>query len=186
MSSRILSTWDPNALGDGLSLELGNLVVATAQNALSNSRKVIGTLFKATGTGYTENEFWSVPQVSLGTNVAIGLAQPDSTLTTAVGADAKSWGFYPATGLVLNNGATVATLDIIPERTVISIYLSLVTTPTMVIAVAGSWRASIVLPSSKSWAMAATLAGGNAGETSLFTNFGQRGFNYRNIQGPPV
>ena len=185
MSSRVFGTWDENALGDGLVLDLGGLVVKTGQNALSNSRKVIGTLFKATGTGYFESEFWSIPQVSLGTNVAIGLAQPDSPLNQAVGADSKSVAFYPATGLVLSNGATVATLDIVPERTVISMYMSLLT-PTLLIAINGTLRGSISLASGKSWAPACTVAGGNAGETFNFTNFGQRGFNYRVLQGPPI
>jgi hypothetical protein len=192
MPSRTYCTWDPNAIGDGLLLDDGNLVVTTGANALSNARKVMGTLFKGVGRFNSEHEFWSVPRVNLGTNAVIGIAEPDSPLDQAVGADAKSYGLVLGTGEVKNNGNVITTLDVINEptdsvlRAVISLYVVLDSGPWMVIAVDGSWRYQLSLPSGKFWAFAATLAGGNAGETSLFSNFGQRGFNYPIIQGPAV
>jgi hypothetical protein len=186
MPAQTFGTWDQNALGAGLVLQMGGLVIVTGDSNLTNARKALGTLPKGSGTGYFENEFYSVPQVNLGTNCAVGVAQPTSALNAAPGQDALSWAFYPGTGDVKNNGAVLMNIGIVPERTVISVYLSLITTPQLILAVSGSWKASIALPAGKVWLPTAMLAGGNAGETGLYTNMGQRGFNYTRIEGPPV
>lgn len=190
MSSESFATWNPRALGDGMELEEGNLVVTTGRPSLSNARKSLATMPKSLGQAVSEHEIWSIPQVNLGTRAAIGLAQPDSPLNQAVGADAKSWGFYLGTGLIVNNGSTVATLDIINEptsspsalRAVVSILFQVVAgTPQFILAINGSWRYGFALPSGKSYVLASTLSGGEAGELSLFSNFGQRGLNYPRI-----
>ena len=87
MTARVYSTWNPNALGDGLVLDQGNLVVTTGQDSLSNARKVLATLPKSSASGFYETVFWSTPQVSLSTNVATGVALTDSPLNEAVGHD---------------------------------------------------------------------------------------------------
>jgi hypothetical protein len=188
MTARTYSTWNPNALGTGLLLDQGNLVVTTGANALSNSRKVLGTLPKGGSSGYFETQFWSTPQVSLGTNVAVGVAQQTSSLASAVGADAASCGYYPATGAVIYNGSTLTTLDAIPERRVIGIFLRFAAGHAyMVITVSGSWVYGADLGTGGAlWVPALTLAGGNATETSAYSNFGQRGFDYPFIVYPPA
>src|SRR6185295_9973599 len=107
MTARVYSTWNPNALGDGLALAQGNLVITTIANALPNDRKVLATLPKGSSPGFYETVFWSVPRVSLADNVATGVAHPDSPLDHAVGADSKSCGYYPATGDLVYNGSAV-------------------------------------------------------------------------------
>lgn len=187
MGTPFFASWNPNACDDQLVLLESNTIVTTNANGLTNARKVLGTLPIGAGLVSSEHEFWSVPEVNLGTNVAIGIAQPSSALNTAPGADSLSVGFYPATGDLKTNGSVITNLGIIPERTVISIIVSLLTTPTLVIGIAGTWAYSYVLPSSKLWVLAAMLAGGNAGETSLYSKFGgARGFEYTTLITPPV
>lgn len=186
MTSRVLSTWNPNALGDGLVLDQGNLVVTTGADALDNSRKVLGTLPKASSVAFFESVFWSTPQVDLGSNIAIGVAKTTSALDVQPGGDADSWGYYPATGDIINNSAGVGSINPIDERTIIGIYLNYFSSALyMNIIIEGSWVASFELDSGF-YVPCAMLAGGNAGETSLFSNFGQRGFNYPRIVAPPA
>lgn len=193
MTSRVFSTWNPNALGDGLVLAQGNIVVTTAADSLSNARKVLGTLPKGSAPGFYETVFWSTPQVSLGTNVATGVAMPDSPLDQAVGADSKSCGYYPATGDIIMGGVTLTTTssahDPIPERTDIGVYLIFFGGHAYVnFIVAGTWIFEVDLGTSGVWVPAQTLAGGIAGETSSYTRFGGGGvaFNYPRIVAPPT
>ena len=188
MTARTYSTWNPNALGTGLLLDQGNLVVTTGADSLSNSRKVLATLPKATSSGYSETEFWSTPQVSLSTNAAVGVAKVGSSLSAALGVDANSCGYYPATGEVKKNNVVLTTLAAIPERRTIGIYFAESGGDVhMIITVQGSWVYGADLGAvGDLWVPALTLAGGNATETSAFTNFGQRGFNYPVIIYPPL
>lgn len=193
MTSRVYSTWNPNALGEGLLLSQGNRVITTGADNLSNSRKVLGTLPKRTARGFYETVFWSTPQVSLGDNIATGVAQPDSPLDQALGADSKSCGYYPATGVILLNGTPITTstsaLEPIPERTDIGVYFHPVGNHMYIsFVVAGSWVYEVDLGTSGLWVPAQTLAGGIAGETSSYTRFGGGGeaFNYPRIVAPPT
>lgn len=194
MTARVFSTWNPNALGHGLALEQGNLVITTLENSLSNARKVLGTLPKGASPGFYETVFWSVPRVSLGDNVATGVALPDSPLDQAVGADAKSCGYYPATGEIIYGGVvlttTAAAVDPIPERTDIGVYLIFQTNHAYVnFIVNGTWVYEVDLGTGGGvWVPAQTLAGGNAGETSSYTRFGGGGvaFNHPRIIAPPT
>jgi hypothetical protein len=144
----------------------------------------MGTLLKGVGSFSSEHEFWSIPRVNLDENAVIGIAQPDSPLDAAVGEDANSYGFVLGTGELKNDGDVITTLDIVNEptdsvlRSVISLIVILDSSPRMILAIDGSWHYQLDLPDDKFWTFAATVAGGNAGETSLFSNFGQRGFNY--------
>jgi hypothetical protein len=189
MTARVFSTWNPNAVGEGLLLDQGGLVITTGVSALSNARKVIGTLPKGSSPGFYETVFWSVPRVSLGSNVATGVAQPDSPLDQAVGADSKSCAFYPATGDIIFAGSTLTTLDPIPERVYIGVYLIFSGGHAFVnFIVSGSWIYEVDLGTGgKLWLPAQTLAGGNATETSSKTLFGGGGiaFNYPRIVAPP-
>lgn len=192
MTARVYSTWNPNALGEGLLLEQGNLVVTTGADNLSNDRKVLGTLPKGTAPGFYETVFWSTPQVSLGDNVATGVAQPDSPLDQAVGADSKSCGYYPATGQIILNGTVLTTShtahDPIIERIDIGVYFHPFGGHMYVsFIVAGTWIYEVDLGTSGLWVPAQTLAGGIAGETSSYTRFGGGGvaFNYPRIIAPP-
>lgn len=189
MTARVYSTWNPNALGDGIALTQGNIVVTTAADSLSNARKVLATLPKGSAPGFYETVFWSTPQVSLSTNIATGVAQPDSALNEAVGHDAKSCGYYPATGEIKLNNVVLTTLDPIDERVDIGVYLIISGGHIYVsFMTAGTWRYEVDLGTSGVWVPAQTLAGGIAGETSSYTRFGGGGvaFNYPRIVAPPT
>lgn len=192
MTARVYSTWNPNACGTtqgDLLLQQGNLVVTTGRDSLSNARKVLATLPKGSAPGFYETVVWSTPQVSLSTNFATGVATPDSPLNQAVGADAKSCGYYPATGAIIKNGVTLTTLNAIPERTDIGIYLIFQTGHAYAnFIVAGTWVYEVDLGTGNVWLPAQTLAGGIAGETSTYTRFGGGGvaFNYPRIIAPPT
>ncbi len=192
MTARVYSTWNPNACGatqNDLILDQGNLVVTTGQDSLSNARKVLATLPKSSASGFYETVFWSTPQVSLSTNIATGVAQPDSPLNEAVGHDAKSCGYYPATGEIKKNNVVLTTLDPIDERTDIEVYLIPFGGHIYVsFIIAGTWVYEVDLGTSGVWVPAQTLAGGIAGETSSYTRFGGGGvaFNYPRIVAPPT
>lgn len=190
MTARVYSTWNPNALGAGLLLDQGNLVVTTGADSLSNARKVLGTLPKGSSPGFYETVAWSIPRVSLGTNFATGFAQPDSPLDQAVGADSKSCGYYPATGDIIYNGSPLTTIVAQPERVDIGCYLIFSGGHAYaVFIVAGTWVYEADLGTGgASWLPAQTLAGGIAGETSTYTRFGGGGvaFDYPRIIAPPT
>ena len=59
MTSRTYATLNANALGDGLSLDQGNLVVTTNADGLDFHRAVFGTQPKGTGQMYFETYFYS-------------------------------------------------------------------------------------------------------------------------------
>ncbi len=61
MTSRVYSTWNPNARGEGLALTQGNVVVTTLADSLTNARKVLGTLPKGSAPAFYETVPWSVP-----------------------------------------------------------------------------------------------------------------------------
>lgn len=187
MTSRVYSTWNPRAIGDGLALDQGNLVVTTIADNLDTSRKVLGTLPKHSALGFFETEFYSLPQVDLGFNVAVGLAQTDSPLNAPPGGDTHSIGYYPATGEILYKSVLVTTVDPIPERTVIGIYMNNIGGHQyMNVIVSGTWVYQVILDDDNFWVPAIMVAGGNATETSAYSNFGQRAFNYPRMIAPPV
>jgi hypothetical protein len=186
MTSRVYSTLNPNALGAGLVLDQGNLLLTTGADALSNARKVLGTLPKSGSVGQFESIFWSVPRVSLGTNAAVGLAQTTSPLNQAPGIDALSIGYYPATGEVRKNNVVLTTLTIIDERKTITIYQQFFGGNLFFnIAVAGTALFQYQMDAGF-WVPCGMVAGGNAGETLAEFNFGQRGFHYPRIVAVPV
>lgn len=184
MSTETYAQWNPNACDASLVLSGGNTIVTTGADALSSARKVLSTLPRGVGDGISEHEFYTVPLVNLGDTCAIGLAQSNSSLNTGVGVDALSIGYYPGTGIIRSNNATVGTIDIIDEvpnqphalRKTISILIKFITgTPHFVVAINGSWQIDITLPTGKLWCVAATLSGGKAAETFLNSNFGNKG-----------
>lgn len=190
MTARVYSAWNPNAVGAGLALDQGNRVITTLENALDNSRKVLGELPKANAPAYYQTELWSTPRTSFGDAVTIGVATPISPLDQAVGADAYSCGYYPGNGNIIYNGTTLTTLDPIPERRKIGVYLIFAGGHAYVnFIVEGTWVYQVDLGTAGYfWLPAQTLSGGNAGELSSWTLFGGGGiaFDYPRIVAPPT
>lgn len=186
MTSRVYSTWNPNAVGDGLVLTQGNLVVTTEFGSLDNSRKVLATLPKASSSGYFQTKFWSTARSDLGTQVAVGLAKPTSALDAAPGADADSIGYYPATGEIVLNGSTLTSVPPIDERVAINLYYFVGGGHSFVSFMTnGSFLYSADLGATDFWMPTLVVSGGdNAGDVSAIANFGQSGFDYTFTSAP--
>lgn len=183
MTTRIRSTLNQNALGPGLVLSQGGLVVTTTQDALSDARKVLGTIPRAIGDSGFECQFWSTTRPSLlPVGNRVGFAVPTSSLTACVGADADSWGYEPATGSLYNNGSAVATGDLCQERRVITIFAAWTTTLSIGVAIDGTFQFLYDTGAMSRVVPAVTVCGSNAADISVFVNFGQTPMNYPQIQ----
>lgn len=184
MTSRTFATLDPNALGPGLALDLGNLVVTTNQNGLTGTtnQRVHGTIPKAIGGAYFIGYFYSTSQGDLTGLCSIGVAEPDSTLNAYVGEDSQSWGMRPADGGIWNGGVQVVAGDPIAERQGIGVYLTMSGTTQgtfLAFYVNGNFYADVFLPDHKFWVPSVGVSSDVAGDLSAFVNFGQRPFEFQ-------
>lgn len=179
----IIATLNPNALGDGLGLDLGNLVVTTLRTNLDRNRKVLGTLPKAVGRAYIEAYFYSTFQGDLTGLCALGIAATNVPLNTSVGNDALSWAIRPDTGGIWNNSTEIESGSgpVVKERNCIGIYVNFdgidsTGQPYVAWFVNGSQYASVLLPTGHFWVIAVSIGSTaqGAGDLSCFVNFGSR------------
>lgn len=186
MTTRIRSTLNQNALGPGLALSQGGLVVTTTQDALSADRKVLATLPRAIGDTGFECQFWSTTRPTLlPVGNRVGFAKPTSSLTACVGADVDSWGYEPATGNLYNNGIAVATGDLCQERRVITVFAVWTTTLSIGVAIDGTFQFLYDTTKLHTIVPAVTVCGSNAADINAFLNLGQTSMNYPTIQVAP-
>lgn len=172
MTSRTYATLDRNRLGPGLLLDDSDLQITTSI-ACDGARKVLGSLPVMSGEYAFECYMWSTSQGDLSGLVSIGVAQPDSPLDAGVGSDAKSFGFWPADGVVKSDGSTVASPGGQPERVCIGVHLSLgPSTATCTFLVNGAVVSTVDLPTGKAWLPALTLGGSSAADINAAVNFG--------------
>lgn len=186
--SKTFATLNPNAIGPGLSLDYGNLVVTTKQNGLDGNRMVLGTVPKAVGHGFIEAYFYSTFRGDLTGLCSLGLAEVDCPLDEYVGGPSgKSWGYRPDLGGIWNAGSETdsGSSQAIAERLCIGLYANF-SDNFAAWYVQGSQIGSVVLPSGKFWVVAIGLGATSqgAGDLSAFINFGQRPF--ENQPSPPV
>lgn len=182
MTSRTYSTLDPNRIGDGLSLSMGNLIVSTSADDLDNHRKALGTVPRGTGTAYFECYFYSDTQPDdLGDTCSVGVATVDSDLDAYVGEDANSYGFIVGTGEIQNAGSAIETVNEQAERICIGVLLRVTATPNVIFYVNGNQVYEVSLPTGKFWVPAVTVSGMAADDMSAFVNFGQRGFDHPSL-----
>lgn len=184
MTTQIFATLNQNALGPGLVLDQGGLVVTTNAAALSNARKALGTLPKGVGESLFECTFYSDSRTTpVPAGIRVGLAQTSSLTNIGTGVDALSYGLDLNTGNLYSNTAVLANVVSggIPERTVISTYTKFnVSSITMHFFTNGVWRNSWTVSSvsGKFWVPSVTVCGGNAADWKAFLGFGQRGLKY--------
>jgi hypothetical protein len=180
MTSRTYATLDANRLGDGLLLDMGNLVVLTNADNLDNHRKVLGTVAKGAGDSFFECYFYTDTQPDdLADMCSVGVATADSPLDAYVGEDSDSYGFIVGTGEIMNAGSAVETVNEQAERTCIGVLLRAdPVSPSLAFYVDGSFVYELALPTGKFWLPAITVSGLEAGNVRAFVNFGQRGFDY--------
>lgn len=180
MTSRTYATLDANRLGDGLLLDMGNLVVLTNADDLDNHRKVLGTVAKGAGDSFFECYFYTETQPDdLADWCSVGVATSDSPLDAYVGEDADSYGFVVGTGEIVNSGAPIVTVNEQVERTCIGVLLRAdPVAPSLAFYVKGALVYELSLPTGKFWVPAVTVSSLEAGNVRAFVNFGQRGFDY--------
>lgn len=185
MTARTFATLDPNALGSGLALDLGNLVVTTnqdSQGSASNSCTVFGTIPKAVGHAYFEAYFYSISRGDLTGLLSIGLAEVTADLDRRVGDGFDTWGLRPAEGGIWNDGLEILTGDPIAERICIGVLAQFdaPSGPTLNFFTDGSFYGRVVMNVSSSGSAFYVPAIGIdlsvAGDVSAFINFGQRAF----------
>jgi hypothetical protein len=173
---------DPATAGTGLYVREGNLKIISQVNALTpfntggTHPSVFGDIAAISGVYYLEAAYWSKSQGSFANQVALGVAQPGCLATKYVGEEANSWGLRPADGRIDNNGAAlVSGLTVIPERTIIGVYLFLAPgVATLTFAVGGSAiSGSISLPTNKLWFPVFSMSPAAAGDLQWQINFGQ-------------
>lgn len=182
MTAKTFATLNPNALGSGLALDLGNLVVTTNADSLDGSRAVFGTIPKAVGHGFFAGYFYSTSRGDLSGLASIGLCRTTAGLDKYVGQDSLGWGLRPFDGGIWHNGASVVSGNPMDERLCISVYCNFnaPTGPYLAWFVDGSFYASVILPTDSHggffWVPAVSIGGDVAGDLSCFVNFGQRPF----------
>lgn len=183
MATQVFAMLNPNALGPGLVLDQGNLVVTTNAAALSSARKVLGTVPKGVASGYFECIFYSDTQAaSLPSGVLVGIARADSPLTSGVGVDALSYGYEPLTGNIRNNNGTLLTTRASVERSVLGVYYN-GTTGYLAWFLENNILGSTIVAAG-SYVPAVTVCGGNAADVKAVLYFGQRGLKYPQTTAP--
>lgn len=174
--ARNFATFNPNALGPGLALDYGNLVVTTDQINLDGERMVLSTIPKAVGETWINAYFWSNFRGDLTGLCSLGIAEVDSPLDEMVGgASGKSYGLRPTEGNIWHAGAAIDTsgFDGIDERRCIGMQVKFQGTsagPEVLWFVERTQVARIILPSGKFWCYAASVGNGSqaAGDISCF------------------
>lgn len=188
MATIVRSVLNQNALGPGLTLNQGGLVVTTTTDALSNARKVLATQPRAIGSTGFECQFWSTSRPALlPAGNRVGLATPDCSLTTCVGNDASSIGYDINTGDIFVNSVSVANIGPCVERKVITVYARILRSGILRFCVGINGAPQIDYNTGLSgytWLPAATVCGSNAADINAFFNFGQTAMNYPLISGP--
>jgi hypothetical protein len=183
MPNKNFATLNPNALGPGLALDLGNLVVTTDQIGLDAGRSVLSTIPKAVGQVYAECYFYSQFRGDLSGLCAFGLAETDAPLDEmAGGASGKSYAFRPADGGIWNAGSEIdsgSTLAVAERRCLgLSVDFDRIGAPLATWYLEGSQIGYVDLPTDKFWVLIVSVGCGDqaAGDLSAFVNFGQRAF----------
>lgn len=180
MTSKTFATLNANALGEGLLLSSGNMIVTTDADGLDNHRKALGTVPRGTGDAYFECYFYSDTRPDdLGGSCSVGIATPDSPLDEYTGEDADSFGLIVGTGEITTHDSAGLFVNPQAERLCIGVLLRAdPVSPTVAFSVNGSLLAEIALPAGKFWVPSVTVSGLPAGDMKAFLNFGQRGFDY--------
>ena len=185
MTSKTFATFNPNAIGPDLALDLGNLVVTTDAVGVDGNRMVLITIPKAVGHVYVEFYHYSNSRGDLTDLVSIGIAETDCPLDEFVGGPSgKSWGLRPDYGSIWNGGTEIESggAQPIPERTCIGLYVNFdglsSAGPFIAWYSERTQVAATTLPSGKFWVAAVSVGTTDqgAGDVSVFGNFGQRVF----------
>lgn len=182
MTTKLFSTLNPNALGPGLALSQGNLVVTTTQSNLNANRKVLGTLPNGTGNYRFDVQFYTTSRpTTTPVGFDVGVATTTSDINSRPGTDANSFAYNPSTGQIRSNNAVLQTVNSSPERTVITILAQIAATAKMHVFLNGTWIAVQTITAGKFWVPCLTVYGGNAADYCAYINGGQTAFDNPNL-----
>lgn len=185
MTAKTYATLNPNAIGQDLELDQGNLVVTNlglAATSNGEASAVFGTVPKAVGHARFDCYFYSNSRGNMSGICSVGLSRPEGALDGAVGDDAYSWGMRPGEGGIWHNGAQVVAGVPVDERRCITVYINFNSDagPYLAWFVDGNFYANVFLPTDSSggffWLPAVSIAASAPGDVSAFCNFGQRPF----------
>lgn len=184
MTARTFSTLNPRAIGDGLILDEGNLIVTTDRLGLSGSRAVFGTIPKATGHNRFDTYFYSLSRSDLTGLGSVGLAVITADVAQYIGETTDSWGLRPFNGGIWHGGSKIVDGPVLDERVCITTYVNFTRTANPLLAwfVDGNFYASVDLPGGSNlvfYLPAVSVGVGTdqmAGDLSAFCNFGNRPF----------
>lgn len=161
---------------------MGNLIVKTNADQLSNARKCLGTVPRGAGSAYFECYFYSDTRPDdLAETCSVGIAQVGSPLDAYVGEDSDSIGLIVGTGEIQSGGSAIETVNAQAERLCIGVLIRIEggsAGDSVAFSVNGNLLAEVAIPSSEFWVPAVTVSGLDAGDMRAFLNFGQRGFDY--------
>lgn len=182
MTSRTFAILNRNAIGQGLVLDDGNLVVTTEEVSTAGTSTVLATLPKAVGKARFDTYFYSNLRADLTGMCAVGLARTEVDLNAYLGDDQYGWAMRPGEGGIWNNGVMVTPGQSVPERVAITVVCAFNASagPFLQWYVDNSPYASVFLPTDSFggffWLPAVSVGGSVPGDVSAFCNFGQRPF----------
>lgn len=165
---------DATNLGADLELEQSGTVLAV--NAVADiNRTALALQPQSVGRWYAELLVYG-PGTLL---ASVGIATAAASLATYAGGDANGYGYRLDLGEIHHAGASVATVAAGAKGAVIGVLLDLTTAqPTVTWYRNGLPLATVDLPSTGPWALAASLGGSEAYGLRCFLNAGQRAFEY--------
>lgn len=96
------NTYDPSNKAAGITLSNGNKTATQASGGWT-SAKGLTSYAITTGKKYMEVSF----SAATSSNIIFGYGNASASVNNYCGSDANGWGYYAATGWVINNGAAV-------------------------------------------------------------------------------
>lgn len=171
--ARIYATFDAGAIGPGLELEQGGLVVVSNTAGLDIHRLARGNI--ATGTSgryFYEAAFYG--DGALADRCSVGIVQATHSLSEYAGEGALSYGLRAGDDGVYSNSVQVVGVDAVDKRTWIGVLVDMD-------ALTCSWFVDGSLVASTSiaaapWYPAVTVAADEAYDLRCYVNFGQYAF----------
>lgn len=168
--SRQFATLDRNRMGPSLTLDESEMQV-TCVDAADGQRSIFGTLAGMSGEYAFEAVFWSESQATQ--EFAIGVTEPDGSVSARAGDTAESIALWPAEGKIRANSTDVATIPTTGERVTLGVRLILSPSSAVVeFYVGGSLVHSESLATGKAWLPAVSLGADRAGAVFARANFG--------------
>ena len=169
--ARDFDRFDATMIGPGLVATDGGLLLTTNAAALSLSRAARGLIFHPSGVHGAEFTFYGDASLV----ASIGLVQPSTSLSAAVGTVANSVGWRLDSGEVFVGGALmVSGLPVVTKGQIVGLVFR--DAPGSIFTdfyLEGAVVATVDFPAGASWTIAASLASTAAGDLTAAINAGQ-------------